>query len=99
MQYHTNLIASLLTEYAAANAQDEAQRIAATPDAQKSFHTGNFSFIMDEFRRSEVTLQGGFAFALVDDRAEASFHAPEGWPLLSRHHAAGCGRIRARQDF
>ena len=77
VQYRTNLIASLLTEYATTNAQDEAQRIAATPDAQKSFHTGNFSFIMDEFRRSEITLQGGFAFALVDDRAEASFHAPE----------------------
>ena len=40
---------------------------------------------MDEFRRSEITLQGGFAFAIVDDRAEASFHAPEAWPLL-RHN-------------
>ena len=85
VQYHTNLIASLLTEYAINNAQDEAQRIAATPRPQKSFQTGNFSFIIDEFRSSEVTLQGGFAFALVDDRAEASFHAPEGWPLLRRH--------------
>jgi two-component system, NtrC family, nitrogen regulation sensor histidine kinase NtrY len=85
VQYHTNLIASLLTEYATTNAQDEAQRLAATADAQKSFHTGNFTFVMDEFRNSEVTLQGGFAFALVDDRAEASFHAPENWPLLSRH--------------
>lgn len=85
VEYHTNLIASLLTEYAATNAHDEAQRIAATPDAQKSFHTGNFTYVMDEFRRSEVTLQGGFAFALVDDQAEASFHAPEGWPLVRRH--------------
>jgi len=31
---------------------------------------------MDEFRRSEITLQGGFAFAIVADRAEGSFHAP-----------------------
>ena len=85
VQYHTNLIASLLTEYATTNAQDEAQRIAVSANAQKSFHTGNFSFIMDEFRNSEITLQGGFALALVDGRAEASFHAPEGWPLLSRH--------------
>ncbi len=85
VQYHTNLIASLLTQYAATNAEDEAKRIAATPAAQKSFQTGNFSYIIDEFRASEVTLQGGFAFALVDDRAEASFHAPEGWPLMRRH--------------
>jgi len=82
VEYRTNVIASLLTEYAQSNAQDEAKRIAATPDAQKSFHTGNFTSILDEFRRSEVTLQGGFAFALVDGQAEASFHAPEAWPLL-----------------
>ena len=85
VQYRTNVIASLLTEYAAANAHDEAERIAATPDAQKSFHTGNFTSIMDEFRRSEITLQGGFAFAIVDDRAEGSFHAPEAWPLIQQH--------------
>ncbi len=85
VQYHTNLIASLLTQYATVNAEDEARRIADTPAAQKSFQTGNFSYIIDEFRASEVTLQGGFAFALVDDRAEASFHAPEGWPVMRRH--------------
>ncbi len=85
VEYRTNVIASLLTEYAATNAGDEAERIAATPDAQKSFHTGNFTYVMDEFRRSEITLQGGFAFAIVDDRAEGSFHAPEAWPLL-RHN-------------
>ena len=55
------------------------------PTRKNRFTPGNFTFIMDEFRGSEITLQGGFAFALVDDRAEAGFHAPEGWPLLSRH--------------
>ncbi len=84
VQYRTNVIVSLLTQYAATNADAEAQRIAATPDAQKSFQTGNFGFMMDEFRRSELTLQGGFAFAIVDGRAEASFHAPEAWPLLQQ---------------
>ena len=84
VQYRTNVIVSLLTRYAAANAGAEAQRIAATPEAEKSFQSGNFSFIMEEFRRSELTLQGGFAFALVDGRAEASFHAPEAWPLLQQ---------------
>src|SRR5271166_4743596 len=82
VQYRTNVIVSLLTQYAATNADAEAQRIVASPDAQKSFHTGNFSSMMDEFRHSELTLQGGCAFAIVDDRAEASFHAPEAWPLL-----------------
>jgi hypothetical protein len=85
VQYRTNVIISLLTEYASTNAWVEAQRIASNPDAQKSFQTGDFTLVMDEFRRSEITLQGGFAFAIVDDRAEASFHAPEAWPLL-RHN-------------
>ncbi len=85
VQYRTNLIASLLGEYAATNARDEALRIAATPAAQTSFHTGNFTTLMDEFRRSEVTLQGGFAYALVNNQQEASFHAPEPWPLMRRH--------------
>src|SRR5271169_6950880 len=84
VQYRTNVIVSLLTQYAATNADAEAKRIAATPEAQKSFQTGNFSFILDELRRSELTLQGGFAFALVDGRAEASFHAPEAWPVLQQ---------------
>ena len=82
VQYRTSSIAALLTDYASANASSEAQRLAATPAAQKSFQTGNFTFVMDEFRRSEVTLQGGFAFAVEDDRAEASFHSPDPWPLV-----------------
>jgi hypothetical protein len=82
VQYRTSTIASLLTDYAAANAGAEAERLAATPSAQKSFQTGNFSLVMDEFRHSELTLQGGFAFAVEDDRAEATFHSPDPWPLV-----------------
>jgi len=85
VQYHTSQFAALLTEYAAANAQDEAVRLAATPDAQKAFHTGNFTSMLEEFRRSELTLQGGFAVALVNGSAEAIFHAPEGWPIIRQY--------------
>ncbi len=82
VQYRTSSIAALLTDYASSNASAEADRLAATESAQKSYQTGNFTFIVDEFRRSEITLQGGFAFALEADRAEASFHAPDPWPLM-----------------
>lgn len=85
VQYRTNSIASLLTEYAAANARVEAQTIASSPDAQKSFESGKFGPLLDEFRRSEISLQGGFAFAVEDDRAEASFHAPDSWPMIRDH--------------
>jgi nitrogen fixation/metabolism regulation signal transduction histidine kinase len=81
-QYKTGVVASLLSDYAADNARVEAERIASTPETKKSFETGNFTLVMEEFRRSEVSLQKGFAFALDDGRAEASFHAPEAWALL-----------------
>jgi two-component system, NtrC family, nitrogen regulation sensor histidine kinase NtrY len=82
VQYRTSMVAALLTDYAADNARVEAERIASTPAAKKSFDTGDFTLVLDEFRHGEVSLQGGFAFAVADDRAEASFHAPEAWPLL-----------------
>ncbi len=85
VQYRTSVVASLLTDYAADNARVEAERIAATPAAAKSFETGDFTLVLDEFRRSEVNLQGGFAFAVADGRAEASFHAPQVWPLIRDH--------------
>ena len=37
---------------------------------------------MNEFRRHETTLQGGFALALEEGNAEASIDAPASWPLL-----------------
>ena len=82
VQYRTGVVASLLTDYAADNARVEAERIAATPAAKKSFESGNFTLVLEEFRRGEVSLQGGFAFALADNRAEASFHAPQPWQLI-----------------
>ncbi len=82
VQYRTGVIASLMTDYAADNARVEAERIASAPETRKSFETGDYRLVMGEFRRSEVSLQGGFAFAIADDRAEASYHAPEAWPLI-----------------
>ena len=42
----------------------------------------NFSAVASEFERHEPTLQGGFALAMVNGDAEASFGAPAPWPLL-----------------
>src|ERR1019366_2501902 len=82
VQYRTGVVASLLTDYAADNARVEAQRIAARPETKKCFESDDFTLVLSEFRRSEVSLQGGFAVAIADGSAEASFHAPEAWPLL-----------------
>jgi two-component system, NtrC family, nitrogen regulation sensor histidine kinase NtrY len=79
---HTSAVTSLLSGYAGQNAQSEAKAIAESPNTAKAFHTGNFGNIMEEFRRRDVTLQGGFAVAILDEHAEAVFHAPDTWNVL-----------------
>jgi two-component system, NtrC family, nitrogen regulation sensor histidine kinase NtrY len=78
----TATMASLLSSYAAQNASAQADAIAASPETQHAFASHNFSLLFGEFRDRESTLQGGFALAIHDGDAEASFHAPADWPLL-----------------
>ena len=78
----TEGVASLLANYAAANATAEAVSISQGPEVEKAYRSGNFSKVVDEMRRHEMTLQGGFAIALQDNNAEAEFHAPQTWRLL-----------------
>ena len=78
----TAAMAALLSDYARDNAHAEAISIAASPDVQHAFAGHGFSGVVNEFRRHEATLQGGFALAVVDGNAEASFAAPAAWPVL-----------------
>jgi two-component system nitrogen regulation sensor histidine kinase NtrY len=75
-------IARQLSAYAAENARAEAASMAALPETEHAFATGNFSSVMTTFRRRQETLQGGFALALVDNAAVASFRAPQAWLFL-----------------
>jgi two-component system nitrogen regulation sensor histidine kinase NtrY len=78
----THAMASLLAEYAAQNARAEASAIAISPEAQRSFSSRGFSSLTGEFQEHELTLQGGFALAVQDGKAEASFSAPAPWEQL-----------------
>jgi len=78
----TAAMASLISTYAAQNARSEALSLAASPETQRAFAGHSFSGVVNEFRRHEITLQGGFALAIDDGNAEASFGAPAPWPLL-----------------
>src|SRR4029079_18394065 len=71
----TAAVASLVKKYAAQNARAEAEAIAAAPETQRAFSGHSFSSVMNEFRRHETTLQGGFALALEQGNAEASLNA------------------------
>jgi two-component system, NtrC family, nitrogen regulation sensor histidine kinase NtrY len=78
----TATMASLLSNYAAQNTRAEAESIAASTDTQRAFASRNFSALASELGRREPTLQGGFAVAIVDGDAEASFGTPAPWSLL-----------------
>jgi two-component system, NtrC family, nitrogen regulation sensor histidine kinase NtrY len=78
----TAAMASMLSNYAAENAHSEAVAIASSPDIQHAFQGHSFAGVVSEFRQHESALQGGFAIALLDGDAEASFAAPAPWPLL-----------------
>jgi two-component system, NtrC family, nitrogen regulation sensor histidine kinase NtrY len=78
----THAMASLLGEYAAQNARAEASAIAASADTQRGFSGHGFSPVVGEFQKHEMTLQGGFAVAVQDGNAEASFNVPAPWALL-----------------
>jgi two-component system nitrogen regulation sensor histidine kinase NtrY len=81
----THAMASLLASYAMQNARAEAASLAASPEIEHSFSGHGFSGAVSEFQRHELTLQGGFAVAVRDGNAEASFNVPAPWPILKSH--------------
>ena len=78
----TQAMATLLANYAAQNARAEAAAIAASPEIERAFSGHSFSSVVNEFQHHELTLQGGFAMAVRDGNAEATFNAPAPWPVL-----------------
>jgi hypothetical protein len=77
-------VTQLLASYAGQNAVSEAQSIAAAPETEQAFQTGKFGPLMKELHRHEMTLQDGFVIVLLDGQAQASFQAPDLWPILQR---------------
>lgn len=80
----TAALASTLSTYATQNARAEALSIASDPETQHAFEGHSFNSVVAEFHEHEMTLQGGFALALLDDNAEASLGAPATWPSLKK---------------
>jgi two-component system nitrogen regulation sensor histidine kinase NtrY len=78
----TATMASLLSQYAAQNAHAEAVSIAAEPEVKRALSTGNFAAVVDELRRHESTLQGGFAVVMDQGEAKTSFGEPADWGSL-----------------
>jgi PAS domain S-box-containing protein len=92
----TAAMASLLADYAAQNARSEATTIAASPETQRAFVGHSFAPAIDVFRRHEPTLQGGFAVAVLNGEAEASFGTPAPWSQLKPKMFAPDGKVYPR---
>ncbi len=94
----TNAMTSLLANYAMQNARVEAAAIAASPEIERAFSGHDFSDVVSQFQHRQLTLQGGFAFAVRDDNAEAAFNAPAAWSALkSRLPLADAAAARPAQ--
>ena len=78
----TKAMVSLLASYAQQNARAEAAAIATSPEIERAFAGHGFSGVVGEFQHHALPLQGGFAFAIQDGNAEASFNAPAPWAVL-----------------
>jgi PAS domain S-box-containing protein len=75
-------VAALLTASQGDSARHIAMDIAESPEIQHAFETANYSGVLHEFRRHQNTLQNGFAMAIHDDTAVASWNLPRPWPAL-----------------
>ncbi|HVO43924.1 MAG TPA: ATP-binding protein, partial [Aggregatilineales bacterium] len=78
----TAAMVSLISKYGSQIARAEAASIAAAPETQHAFEGHSFDPVVEQFRRHQPTLEGGFAFAIRDGQAEASWDAPAPWPIL-----------------
>ena len=96
----THAMATLLADYAMQNARAEASAIAASPEDGARFRRPRiFRRGLSEFQHHEMTLQGGFALALREGNAEASFNAPAPWPVLKGRSAHRRGRSRTSRSI
>ena len=75
-------VATIMAHYAADDARTEAESIAARPEVQRAFSTGNYAAVLSEFHHHQRSLQSGFAVATVDDDSVASLGLPEPWGVL-----------------
>ncbi|HWR13277.1 MAG TPA: ATP-binding protein [Terriglobales bacterium] len=89
----TTTIATTLAEYTLENARAEAVSLAVAPETEKAFQTGKFGPLLDEFRRRDAPLQGGFALALLDSELEASYQIPTTWPQLAQKLRISSGSL------
>ncbi|MGZ4855608.1 MAG: HAMP domain-containing protein, partial [Candidatus Angelobacter sp.] len=75
-------VAALLTASQGDSARHTAMDIAESLEIQHAFETANYTGVLHEFRRHQNTLQSGFAMAIRDDAAVASWNLPRPWPML-----------------
>src|SRR6202035_4314732 len=79
VRHNTETMASLLSKYAAENAEAEATSMAELPEMQHAFSAHNLKAARAEFAHHKLSLQGGFALAISGGQVEASADMPAPW--------------------
>ena len=82
LQQDTGHMASLLSEYAADNARQEAVEIAQSPRTISAFDSGDTAALLREFQRREPTLGSGFVIGLEGGNEVSSWNTPQSWAAL-----------------
>ena len=81
-------VSQLLSDYAAQNAQAESDSLARDPQLQRAIQTHDIATVRSILSQRDISLQGGFALLLEDDKLLAAYHAPPNVAdLLSDDHA------------
>jgi two-component system nitrogen regulation sensor histidine kinase NtrY len=88
LQQDSGHVAQMLSDFAGENAHQEALEIAESPKTQHAFKTGEYFGVLEEFRRHQPRLQGGFALAIADGSEVEAFNAPEPWGALRNEFPA-----------
>jgi len=75
-------LVAMVSEYAADNARQEASEISQSPAVRNAFARSDYAGLIEELKRHQPTLQGGFALGLVKGEAIAEWNAPQSWTVM-----------------
>jgi two-component system nitrogen regulation sensor histidine kinase NtrY len=76
MREQSLYLATQLSRYVTANARDEAESIARSPEFLDGYNGGSTDSMIGEMRKHRITLEGGFVFVYRDGMPIASYQTP-----------------------
>lgn len=82
LQQGTGRMVTMVSDYAADNARQEALEIAQSASIRNALARSDYAAVAAELERRKPTLQGGFVLALSNGEVVADWNAPQTWPAM-----------------